>query len=168
MKKVLLFAATAALIGAGCSSTTNSSANSDIELRNCAIQQTIPGAKATGAFLNIHKNDSSELSLVSAAAPSITEHVEIHEMIMKDGTMKMSQIPSYPLKAGDNIFQKGGYHIMLMDLQKPLAVGETRSLVFNFSDGSSKSCVAEVKSVEALTPKGKKMHQHGDGKMHSH
>ncbi len=124
-----------------------------VELVNCAIQQNIPGAKATGAFLTIKKQDDTPLSLSSAQLPSVTPHVEIHEMVMKDGTMRMSQIESYPLKKGDNVFQKGGYHIMLMEMEKPLTIGEKHKLTLTFSDGSSKSCEAEVKSVEALTPK---------------
>ncbi len=139
-----------------------------VELVNCAIQQNIPGAKATGAFLTIKKQDDTPLSLSSAQLPSVTPHVEIHEMVMKDGTMKMSQIESYPLKKGDNIFQKGGYHIMLMEMEKPLTIGEKHQLTLTFSDGSSKSCEAEVKSVEALTPKKMKHDmkgmKHGDMK----
>ncbi len=134
--------------------------NDGITLSNCAIQETIPGAKATGAFLNVKKADDSTLSLVAAKAPSVTSHVEIHEMTMKDGSMKMQEIKEYPLQKGDNIFKKGGYHIMLMDMQKPLKVGEKHELTLSFSDGSSKSCTAVVKSVKSLTPKGMKKH-HG-------
>ncbi len=154
----------AALLLTACVSAENQQ-NDGITLKNCAIQETIPGAKATGAFLTINKSDDSQLSLVSAKAPSVTSHVEIHEMVMKNGTMKMQQIKSYPLKKGHNVFKKGGFHIMLMDMQKPLKVGEKHELTLLFSDGSSKQCTASVKSVKELTPKGMKMNH---GKMMNH
>ncbi len=126
-------------------------------LKQCVIQETIPGAKATGAFLNIYKLDDSPLSLVSAKAPEITDRVEIHEMMMKKGMMKMSPISSYPLKKGDNIFKKGGYHIMLLDVKNPVIAGKSYNLTLTFSDGKSKSCQFEAKTVKELTPKHMKM-----------
>lgn len=156
MKKILT--STVLLSGLACLTACASSAKdgSTVTLSNCAIQQTIPGAKATGAFLAIHKSDDTKLALVDAKAPGITSHVEIHEMVMSKGKMRMNQIPNYPLAKGNNLFKKGGYHIMLMSLDKTLNVGEQHELSLVFSDGTTKSCQAEVKSVEALTPKGMK------------
>ncbi|PIE45671.1 MAG: hypothetical protein CSA45_02100 [Gammaproteobacteria bacterium] len=169
MKKLILISALAATF---CTVAETNCDTPAVVLENCAIQQTLPGSKATGAFLNIKKADDSDLALVSATAPTVTDHVEIHEMTLSDGKMKMSQISSYPLKKGDNIFKKGGYHIMLMDMKKELKIGEQHKLTLNFSDGSSATCTADVKSVEALTPKAMKsmhhgaMHQHSDGDKH--
>lgn len=73
----------------------------------------------------------------------------------------MQQIKSYPLVEGENIFQKGGYHIMLMGVKNPVVAGEHYPLILNFSDGSSQSCRAVVKSVAAIKSKHKmqkKMH----------
>lgn len=135
-----------------------------VHLSNCAIQATIPGAKATGAFLTIHKNNDEKIELVSAAAPAITEHVEIHEMVMAEGVMKMQQIPNYPLQKGENIFKKGGYHIMLMSLDKTLEAGQTYPIQLTFSNGRTETCEAAVKSVEALTPKHMKKHMKAHSK----
>ncbi len=150
----------ALLLSTACSGNTVKHSTDTLSLNNCAIQETIPGAKATGAFLTINKSDDSALSLVSAKAPTVTNHVEIHEMKMKDGTMVMQQIKEYPLKKGANIFKKGGYHIMLMDMKKSIKVGEKHKLALSFSDGTSKSCIATVKSVKELTPKGMKHMKH--------
>ncbi len=150
------------LLFAACANTTSKPTDNKLELANCAIQETIPGAKATGAFLTIKKTGTQKLALVSAKIPSVTAHVEVHEMVMKAGKMRMQQIPAYHLKEGNNVLQKGGYHIMLMDIKKPIKVGEKHKLTLTFSDGSSQSCIAPVKSVQALTPKGMKkmMHMH--------
>ncbi len=142
--------------------STNNAGNESITLNNCTIQETIPGAKATGAFLTITKGNDSPLSLVAAKIPSITERVELHEMIMKNHKMMMNQIKEYPLQKGDNIFKKGGYHIMLLDINKVVKAGEKHDITLSFSDGSEKTCNALVKTVAELTPKGMK----GMGKMH--
>lgn len=149
-----------ALTLTACVSTESDS--TAVSVQHCAIQQSIPGAKATGAFLTIQKHGNAPLSLVAAEAPTVTDQVEIHEMIMNNGTMVMREMTEFPLAQGDNIFQKGGYHIMLMNLDKTLNVGETYPLTLQFSDDSRQTCQAVVKSVEELTPKHMKM------KMQSH
>ncbi|PID63821.1 MAG: hypothetical protein CR974_00860 [Gammaproteobacteria bacterium] len=152
------------LVAMGCSAHEGHQHKSaGVSLQNCAIQETIPGAKATGAFLTIHKAGEQALSVVGAKTSDVSGRVELHEMVVKDGTMQMSQIKEYPLKQGDNVFKKGSYHVMLMALKKPLTVGETYPLTLIFSDGSEQSCDAVVKSVAELTPKGMKMH-HGNMK----
>ncbi len=166
LKKTLL-ALPFILAATGCSAHDGThDSDNGVSLSNCAIQETIPGAKATGAFLTIHKADKNDaaLSIVGAKAPEVTKHVELHEMVMKDGVMKMQQIPAYALKQGDNVFKKGGYHVMLMSLQKKLSVGEKYPITLVFSDGSEKTCEADVKSVADLTPKGMKHMKHGDMK----
>lgn len=156
--KKLALATSAALLVSTVSAHHNTMSDDGVMLQNCVIQETIPGAKHTGAFLNIHKMSEKELALVAAQVPSITDHVEIHEMIMKDGTMKMQKIEKYDLEEGDNLFKKGGYHIMLMGLAgKTVKVGEKHNITLKFSDDSEKTCEAEVKSVAELT-KGGKMH----------
>ncbi len=157
LQKTALFSA---VLMTACVSAENVQNNS-VELSNCAIQELIPGAQATGSFLTITKNDDTPLSLVAAKIPAITDHVELHEMIMKDNKMIMSEIKEYPLKKGDNIFKKGGYHIMLLDVAKPVKAGEKYDVTLMFSDGSEKTCNALVKTVKELTPKGMKGMHHG-------
>lgn len=158
MKNCLILSALLATAGIA------SAHESAIHLKDCAIQKTLPGAKATGAFLTIEKHGNDALSLVSAAAPELTDHVEIHEMVMAEGSMKMQEIKAYALQAGDNVFKRGGYHIMLMNMEKTMQLGEQYPLHLTFSDGSTETCQATVKSVEMLTPKGMKHHHHHDMK----
>lgn len=140
--------------------------NYSVKLSHCAIQETIPGAKATGAFLTMTKEDDAPLSVVAAKIPAITKRVELHEMLMKDNKMMMSQIKEFPLKKGENVFKKGGYHIMLLDIEKPVKAGEKYDITLKFSDGTYGVCNAEVKTVKELTPKHMKgMMKHGDMEM---
>ncbi len=165
LHKVTLFSA---LLMTACASAENTE-NQSIELSNCAIQETIPGAKATGAFFTLNKIDDAPLSIVAAKLPEITDHVELHEMIMKDNKMIMSEIKAYPLKKGENIFKKGSYHIMLFEMKKPLVAGDKYNVTLVFNDNSEKTCHAVVKTVKELTPKHmKKMMHHKNGMKMEH
>ncbi len=122
-----------------------------VTVSDCIIQETIPGAKVTGAFMNMNfEKQDKDVALISASIPSITKKIEIHEMIMANGSMKMSEIKSFPLAEGKNEFRKGGYHVMLMDIENNPKVGETHKITLNFDNAESVSCDAVVKTPEEL------------------
>ncbi len=87
------------------------------------VRGTVAGQKATGAFMQL--KSSTDTALVGAASP-VAKIVEIHEMKMEGGMMKMSAIDKLPLPAGKTVDLKpGGYHVMLMDLTQELKDGQT-------------------------------------------
>lgn len=62
--------------------------------------------------------------LIGASSP-VAGVVEIHEMVMDGSVMKMRAVAAVELPAGRRVDLKpGGYHVMLMDLVRPLKVGE--------------------------------------------
>ena len=106
---------------------------------------TVAGQKATGAFMQL--NSATNAALVSAASP-VAKIVEIHEMKMDAGVMKMAAVEKLPLPAGRPVELKpGGYHVMLMDLVKPLKDGDTVPLQLTFEDKAGKKQTIEVKAV---------------------
>jgi copper(I)-binding protein len=60
--------------------------------------------------------------------------MQIHEMAMIDGVMKMRELPEgLPIPAGRSVtLTPGGYHVMFMDLAQPLVQGETVDLTLLF------------------------------------
>jgi copper(I)-binding protein len=78
--------------------------------------------KATGLFLQLRSGDAARL--VGGSTPA-AGRVEIHEMSMDGGVMRMRQIPLLELPAGKAVELKpGGYHLMLMELKAPLKAGD--------------------------------------------
>jgi len=75
----------------------------------------VPGQMATGAFMRL--TAAADATLVDAASPA-ARIVEIHEMKMDGGVMKMSAIDRLPLPAGKAWSSAGCYHVMLMDLSR--------------------------------------------------
>ena len=122
------------------------------------VRGTVPGQKATGAFMSI--KSASDAALVSASSP-VAGIVEIHEMAMEGGVMKMRAVPKLPLPAGKPVELKpGGYHVMLMDLKQQLKEGDTVPVTLAFTDKDGKKVTQEVKApVKALTsPAGMPKH----------
>ena len=82
----------------------------------------VPGQTGTGAFMTLLSKEGARL--VGAASPAAGV-VEIHEMAMDNNVMRMRSIPVLELPAGRPVQLKpGGYHVMLLDLKRPLKVGE--------------------------------------------
>lgn len=146
MKNILL-----ALIAA--SSLTAYAQTNVNTLSNCQIQEVIPGKMMTGAFFQLH-HEGGEESIISAAIPDLTPMVQLHQMTMKDGVMEMKQVPSFPVKAGDNVYDNStGFHLMVMNLKAAPAVGTVHTLTLTFDNGETASCEAEVVSVSTIMQK---------------
>lgn len=83
------------------------------------------GAKVAGGYLTIQNNGSAADRLLGGSS-EIAGRVEIHEMAVKDGIMTMRPLPEgLEVKPGDRAELKpGGFHIMFMELKRPLKEGE--------------------------------------------
>jgi len=114
------------------------------------VRGTVAGQRATGAFMKL--TPGADQKLVAAASP-VAKIVEIHEMAMDGGVMKMRAVAKLDLPAGKATELKpGGYHVMLMALEKPLNEGETVPITLTFEDAAGKRQSLEIKApVKALT-----------------
>jgi hypothetical protein len=84
---------------------------------------------------------------VSASSPA-AKTVEIHEMTMDNGLMKMRAIPGVEIPAGQSLALKpGGYHIMLIDLKQPIKAGDVVPVTVVFESLDKKTQSLEVKAV---------------------
>jgi copper(I)-binding protein len=125
-------------------------AQAQVTVSDAWVRGTVTGQQATGAFMQLKA--PADATLVSASSP-VAGVVEIHEMKMDGGVMKMSSIKRLGLPAGKAVDLKpGGYHVMLMDLKQPLKEGDTVPVTLTFEDKAGKKQTVEVKApVRALT-----------------
>jgi copper(I)-binding protein len=114
------------------------------------VRGTATGQKATGAFMEL--TSRSDATLVSAASPA-AGIVEVHQMKMEDGVMRMRAVPRLALPAGVTVQLKpGSYHVMLMDLKQPLKKGDTVALTLRLEHQDRKIETLEVQAeVRDLT-----------------
>ena len=115
-----------------------------------AWARTSPMEATMGAvYLNI--TSTLDDALVGASVSTdIAAMTQVHETLMNaDGTMGMQEIASIPMTANTPLeLAPGGYHIMLMQLVKPLTVGETVSVTLTFASGET-TTVDAIVSEEA-------------------
>ena len=78
--------------------------------------------------------------------------VEVHEMKIDNGIMRMRPAGELPLKAGQSIeLKSGGYHLMMMDLKQQLKAGEIVPLTLEFKVPDGSVSKVEVKAIAAFT-----------------
>jgi len=113
------------------------------------VRGTVAGQMSTGAFMRL--SSPADMTLVGVASPA-AKVVELHEMKMDGGMMKMSAVGRLPLPAGKSIELKpGGYHVMLMDLVQPLKEGDIVTVTLTFEDkAGAKQTIAVKAPVRSL------------------
>lgn len=108
------------------------------------VRATVPQQKTTGAFMKLESNEDARL--VAASSP-VAGVVELHEMAMEQGVMKMRAIPSIAVPAGRGVELKpGGYHVMLMELKGQVKEGDTVPIVLTFEAKDGRRQTIEVKA----------------------
>lgn len=120
---------------------------------------TPPGAKVAAGFVTI-TNTGSEADRLVGATASLSKHVEVHEMSMKDGVMRMQEVADgIEIAPGATVvLQPGGYHMMFMELSASPKVGEPVKGTLKFAKAG------ELPVVFAVAPLGAKSID-GGGKM---
>ena len=120
------------------------------------VRATVPQQKVSGAFMQL--SSSKNMRLVEARTP-VAGVVEIHEMAMDKGIMRMRPVAGVELPAGRTVELKpGGYHVMLMDLKRQLKEGESVPITLVLEGKDKKRETLEVKA--AVRPLNTAAHGH--------
>lgn len=132
MKQNLTFVLAIAILLSACSTENG------IEVNGIWMRPTAQGDN--GAVYFILHNRSPEADEMTSASSDIAEAVEMHETTfqaqMNGDIMEMNQVQTIPMGPYAEIdFAPGKYHIMLINVQKNLNVGDEITLHFkNFED----------------------------------
>ena len=85
-------------------------------------------------------------ALVGASSP-VAGRIEVHEMKMEGSTMKMREVDKVELPAGKSVkLAPGGYHLMLLELKKPLPAGAAVPLTLFIAGRDGKRSTVEIKA----------------------
>lgn len=115
----------------------------DVALRvevDDAWVRPVSGADTTrvnsAAYFTLANQSADTLRLLGARS-EVAARTEIHETTMEDGVVRMRPVQHVVLAPrGRQAFEPGGLHLMLVDLQRDLAAGESLSITFQFDDGT--------------------------------
>ncbi|HEY2629076.1 MAG TPA: copper chaperone PCu(A)C, partial [Usitatibacter sp.] len=106
------------------------------------VRGTVPAQKTTGAFVTLQSTEDARLIAVTTPAAKIAE---IHESTQSQGMMRMHAVDEVPLPAGKRVELKpGGFHVMLVDLAKPLVEGDSVPLTLTIEDKQGKRSQVQV------------------------
>lgn len=146
----------------------------DLVVTQAWSRATPKGAKAGAGYLTIENKGSTPDRLVGGSA-DVAGKVEIHEMAMSNGVMKMRPLEKgLVIEPGKTVkLAPGGYHVMLMDLTSPLKQGEKLPITLEFERAGKVTISFDVEGVGAQGPVGasggpkdmKKMPGHSGMKM---
>ncbi|MFA5370862.1 MAG: copper chaperone PCu(A)C [Sideroxydans sp.] len=112
---------------------------------------------------------SKKAAELVGASCKCAKTVELHSMVTEGGMMKMRQVESIELPAGEAVDMGAqGYHLMLMGLKKPLQEGQKVEVVLKLrgADGKEKKVNVSAK-VRGMTD-GKPQMQHQNMKQMQH
>ena len=106
----------------------------DVEFDEARIRQPPPGAMATAGYVTIRNSDATDVKLLSATSERFGM-IEFHLTELKDGVYRMIPHESFVIPAsGELVLKPESYHLMLMQPQGKLEIGDRVEIVFRIGD----------------------------------
>jgi copper(I)-binding protein len=127
-----------------CLLTGTSALAQTVDVQDAWARASVPGQKATGAFMKITASADTRLVSISTTVAAVAE---VHEMKVDGGVMTMRAVTGgLALPAGKPVELKpGSYHLMLMDLKQPLQKDTAIPITLVFKDAAGKETRTELK-----------------------
>jgi len=123
-------------------------AQAEVRVTEAWVRGTVPAQTVTGAFMTITSTEDAKI--VKVASP-IAKRAELHQSQMTGGVNHMHDVDAIALPAGKPVkLEAGGYHLMLMDVARPLKVGDTVQITFTVEGKGGKR--SEVKVDAPVKP----------------
>lgn len=139
----------------------------DITVMHPVATPSRPGVKSGGVFFNAIENRGDQADRLVGASSPVAGRVEVHEMSTVDNVMRMREIGSIEIPAGSKVpMARGtppGYHLMLMEMTRPVSVGDRFPLTVEF-ERAGKLDVEVV--VEEIKVDAGMQHHGGHGMSH--
>lgn len=138
----------------------------DLRIGHPWTRATAPTARVGAGYMTIANGGAAPDRLV-AASTAAAGRVEVHEMRMDGGVMRMRELAGgldVPMR-GEVALRPGGYHLMLLDLRAPLKEGTMVpvTLVFERAGRVEVELKVEPAGGPATGHHGPGHHGHGDG-----
>lgn len=123
----------------------------------------------TGAVFMQLENHRDVACTLQAVRSDVAERVELHSHTQKDGVMKMGRIEGGIQIAPhqSHMLERGGDHVMLLGLTRPLKDGDSFDLTLDFGDCGTESVTATLDNDRNDATHGHDM-DHGAAAMDEH
>ncbi len=142
------------------SSVSLSVSADEVSVADAWVRAAPPNAPALAAFMQVHNQSASAISIVGVRTSFDTERVEMHRTMMVNGVMKMQPQKAIPVEAHSSTTLKpGSWHIMLI---KPVEVpkpGDVIDLTLVLGNGHEQQVSATVRKGMNMAA-GEMSHKH--------
>jgi len=127
----------------------------DLVITQAWSRATPVGAKVAGAYLTVENKGAAADRLVGGSG-DVAGRVEIHEMAMDNGVMKMRPLDKgLAIEPGKTVkLAPGGYHLMLLDLKTQFKQGDKVPVTLEFEKAGKVQLTLDVQGVGAQAPGG--------------
>lgn len=104
------------------------------------------GAARSAAYFTL-RNRGEEPERLVGVRTGIARVAEVHQSLAEDGVMRMRPVSGgVEVAPGTAVaFEPGGYHVMLIDLQRPLRPGDRFALVLRLEPAGEREVEVEVR-----------------------
>ncbi|WP_087016464.1 copper chaperone PCu(A)C [Thaumasiovibrio subtropicus] len=128
-----------------------------------------PTSAVTAGFFDVTNEGEADDRIIAARA-DIAGKVELHNHIHEDGMMKMREVSSIEVPAGETVSLKpGSFHVMFFNLTKVPALGEQFPVIVTFEKAGEVELMFKVKeAIKPMHHNGKHDHNAHDGEHHHH
>jgi copper(I)-binding protein len=117
---------------------------SEVTVSSPWVRATAPGQTVAGAYLKI---TSATTAYLVGGSSTAAKSVELHQMTLENNVMKMRPLARLELPAGTAVELKpGGYHLMLVDVVRPLAKGDSVAITLTVEDQNGRRRSVDVKA----------------------
>ena len=150
IKVFLTFAACLSLSLSACGSkskTTSQNAQTNIAVSAVWARATAAGQTEGAVYLDIeNKGDKSDSLKSVTVSKDVAGEAMLHETFAADdGSLGMKHMMDLEIPSKTTVrLEPGKYHVMLMDLAKPLKANDTFKLTLKFEDAGTVETVATV------------------------
>ena len=122
----------------------------------------------SAAYVTVH-NPTQHGDKVVAVRCAAAARCEIHNHVMDGDVMKMRREEHLSVEPGAHIeFKPGGLHIMMFDLEAPLAAGEKTEITFVFETSGEVLVNADVLSIRDAQGRAQKSSHEAHEKHNKH
>lgn len=136
---------------ASCQPSNVSNSRPDVTFENAFVMVPPTGRDIAMGGLDASTGDR-KIHLVKVDS-NIADSVEMHDVTMTNGIMKMRKVDRIAIPRGKPLqLKKGGKHLMLFGINAPLEVGEKLPLLLTVEDSSGHTHLYEIEA-EIRAPK---------------
>lgn len=127
------------------------------------VRATPGGAKVGAAYMELKAGSAGADKLLSVSS-DVAEVVELHAHTMDGGVARMRRVDDIQVPANGGVaLEPGGYHVMLINLNRQLKAGDQVKLILRFEKAGTVEVAAGVQPVGAKAGSGAAHSGHGSG-----